>query len=89
MNLKEARKQGKLEDFVKEHEVRDPEPDGWTDSSSVARMRRLGAWVTKSANILGRSAVVVLASVMAAPLAAVSAFAADAVKLRFTPSRGG
>jgi|GEM_PF-4711609 len=29
MNLKEATKAGKLDEFVKEHEVNDPEPDGW------------------------------------------------------------
>jgi hypothetical protein len=29
MNLKEAKKAGKLDEFIKEHEVVDPEPDAW------------------------------------------------------------
>ena len=28
MNLKQAIKQGKLEEFAKEHEIKDPHPDG-------------------------------------------------------------
>jgi hypothetical protein len=29
MNLKEAQKLGKIDEFIKEHEIEDPLPDGW------------------------------------------------------------